>query len=50
LENVSGEASVLDPLEAFKEFYQEMHNVPMNSEEEKIIADVIHTVKEAEKR
>lgn len=50
LENVSGEASVLDPLEAFKEFYQEMHNVPMNSEEEKIIADVIHTVKEAQKR
>jgi exonuclease SbcD len=48
LENTSGEASVLDPFEAFKEFYQEMQNVPMNDAEEQIIAEVINKVKEAE--
>lgn len=37
-----GEAVVLDPLEAFREFYQEMNNEPMSIEEEKIILDVIH--------
>lgn len=45
LEYTSGEASVLDPYEAFCEFYQEMQNVPMNEEEEKIMADVINSVK-----
>jgi exonuclease SbcD len=48
MENIPGEASVLDPLEAFREFYQEMNNEPMNSEEEKLIAEIITTVKEAE--
>jgi exonuclease SbcD len=48
LENISGEATVLDPFEAFKEFYQEMQSVPMCAEEEKIIADIISKVKEAE--
>ncbi len=47
-ENAEGEASVLDPFEAFKEFYQEMQSVPMSEEEEKIIAEVINAVKEAE--
>jgi len=48
LENIVGEATVLDPFEAFKEFYQEMQSVPMSAEEEKIIADIINKVKEAE--
>lgn len=48
LEPLTGEASVLDPFEAFKEFYQEMHGVELNEEEEQIIADIIHKVKEAD--
>ncbi len=48
MENITGEASVLDPLEAFREFYQEMNNEPMNGEEEKLIAEIITMVKEAE--
>jgi DNA repair protein SbcD/Mre11 len=48
LEKTYGEATILDPLEAFKEFYQEMQSVPMSAEELKIIADVISSVKEAE--
>ena len=48
LEPLTGEASVLDPFEAFKEFYQEMHGVELNDEEEQIIADIIHKVKEAD--
>lgn len=50
LENITGEASVLDPLEAFREFYQEMNNEPMNGEEEKLIAEIITMVKEAENK
>jgi exonuclease SbcD len=48
LESTSGKATVLDPFEAFKEFYQEMQSVPMSEEEQKIIADIINKVKEAE--
>ncbi|MHB8127918.1 MAG: exonuclease SbcCD subunit D [Mobilitalea sp.] len=48
LENSTGEASVLDPFEAFKEFYQEMQSVPMCEDEENIIAEVINNIKEAE--
>ncbi len=48
LEPFAGEASVLEPFEAFKEFYQEMHGVELNEEEEMIIADIIHKVKEAD--
>ena len=48
LENISGEATVLDPFEAFKEFYQEMQCVSMCEEEENIMADIINKVKEAE--
>lgn len=50
LANISEETLVLDPFEAFKEFYQEMQHVPMNMEEEKIIADIIDTVKGAEEK
>lgn len=50
MENITGEASVLDPLEAFREFYQEMNNEPMNYEEDRLIADIITTVKEAENK
>jgi exonuclease SbcD len=48
LDNSTGEVSVLNPFEAFKEFYQEMQCVPMNADEEQIIADVISAIKEAE--
>ncbi len=50
MENITGEASVLDPLEAFREFYQEMNNEPMNYVEEKLIAEIITAVKEADNK
>lgn len=37
---------VLDPLEAFKVFYQEINGQPLSEEEEKIMTDVIDSVKE----
>lgn len=40
------EIKIDDPLEAFKEFYQEMQGVPMSNEEEKIMLDVIKTIQE----
>lgn len=46
-ENAAGEASVLEPLEAFREFYREMNGAAMNEEEEKLICDIINTAKEA---
>lgn len=48
LENIGGEASTLDPLDAFREFYQDMNGEPMSGEEQKLIMEIIHTVKEAE--
>ena len=48
LENVVGEASVLDPLEAFREFYQEINCEPLSSDEEKIMMEVIDKAKGAE--
>lgn len=50
LEKLTGEASVLDPLKAFREFYQEMNNEPMNSEEERLFMEILTTVKEAENK
>jgi exonuclease SbcD len=50
MENITGEASVLDPMDAFREFYQEMNNEPMNTEEEKLMAEIITTVKEADNK
>jgi exonuclease SbcD len=35
---------VLDPLEAFRLFYQDMQGTPMSMEEEKIMMDVINTL------
>lgn len=49
LESTINEATVLDPLEAFREFYQEVNKEPMNSDEEKIILEIIDRVKEVEK-
>lgn len=49
LSDTSGGTSVLEPFEAFREFYKEMNSVPMSDAEEKIIAEVIHTVKGADK-
>lgn len=48
LENAVSEASVLDPLEAFREFYQEINCEPMSNNEEKIMMEVIDKVKGAE--
>ena len=48
MESITGEASVLDPLEAFREFYQEMNNEPMSRDEEKLMEEIIHSVKEAD--
>ena len=49
LENTDVRASVLEPYEAFREFYQEMNCEPMSMEEEKLLKEVIDSVKEAEK-
>lgn len=48
LENTSGETTVLNPYEAFQDFYQEMQGAPMNNEEENIMMDVINAVKGVE--
>jgi exonuclease SbcD len=48
IENTSGEVTALNPLDSFREFYQEMQCVPMIEEEEKIMIDVINSVKGAE--
>lgn len=40
--------NVLDPLEAFRQFYQEMNGEPMSAEEEKLIMEIIDKVKEAD--
>lgn len=39
---------VLDPLEAFKVFYQEINGRPLSEEEEAVMADVIGTVQDNE--
>lgn len=44
LEATYTEATVLNPLEAFRQFYQDMQGVAMSSEEESIIKDVINKV------
>ncbi len=41
-------AHVLDPMEAFRNFYQEIQGVPMNQEEEELILEVIQKAKEEE--
>lgn len=48
LMDIDSEKMVLDPLEAFKQFYQDMQGIPMNHEEEKIIIDVINTLQEVQ--
>lgn len=44
LEDSEHETTVLDPLEAFRLFYQDMQGTPMSMEEEKIMMDVINTL------
>lgn len=46
LMDTDSEITVLDPVEAFKQFYQDMQGVPMSYEEEKIIIDVINSLQE----
>ena len=46
LENTDFEATVLEPFEAFKQFYQEMQGAPMSSEEESIMIEVINKLQE----
>lgn len=48
LEQLSENTVFVDPFEAFQEFYQEMQGVPISTEEESIILDVIHSVKGVE--
>lgn len=48
LENSVGEASVLEPLEAFREFYREINGEPLSSEEEKVMMEVIDKAKGAD--
>lgn len=46
LEVTDLEATVLEPFEAFRQFYQEMQGVPMSSEEENIMIEVINKLQE----
>ncbi|CRZ33504.1 exodeoxyribonuclease I subunit D [Herbinix hemicellulosilytica] len=40
------EITVLNPFEAFKQFYLDIQGVPMSDEEEKIMSEVINSIKE----
>lgn len=42
------EATVLDPFEAFKQFYRDMQGTSMSTEEEKIMIDVINSLQEVQ--
>ena len=46
LEEIDFEATVLEPFEAFRQFYQEMQGTPMSSEEENIMIDIITKLQE----
>lgn len=46
INEVNGEASVLDPFMAFTEFYQEMLQCPMSQTEEEIMASIIGVSRE----
>lgn len=46
LVGTTAECNVLDPFEAFRQFYQETNNEPMTAEEEKLIMEIIDRVKE----
>ncbi len=46
INEVNGEATVLDPILAFSEFYQEMQQCPMSEKEEEIIASIINISRE----
>lgn len=46
LEATDFEATVLEPFEAFQQFYQEMQGVPLSSEEESIMVDIINQLQE----
>jgi len=48
LEGGEAQINVLDPFEAFRQFYQDINNEPMSVEEEKIILELIDRAKEAE--
>lgn len=48
LEEADYDTTVLNPFEAFRQFYQDMQGVPMNLEEEKVMADVINSLQEGE--
>lgn len=47
IENMTAEDKLPDPLEAFKEFYQEINGQPLSQEEETVIVQVIHQAKES---
>lgn len=46
IQEINGEASVLDPYHAFLEFYQEMQQCDISGEEEEIVADIIAAARE----
>ncbi len=50
MENITGEAAVLDPLEAFRAFYEEINNEPMSSMEEKLMSEIITAVRGEESK
>lgn len=46
LTDAYAEMTVLNPFDAFRQFYESMHGVPMSEGEEKIILDVIKSLQE----
>lgn len=46
IQEINGEASVLDPFQAFCEFYQEMQQCAISGEEEEIVTEIIANVRE----
>ena len=46
IQEISGEAAVLDPFQAFYDFYKEMQQCALTCEEEQIIAEIIGVARE----
>ncbi len=48
IQEIHGEAAVLDPYQAFCDFYQEMQQCTLSSEEEQIVAGIIGVAREVD--
>ena len=46
IENVDGDEKILNPLEAFREFYQEINGQPLSRDEEEFFLEVMNQARE----